>query len=188
MMGFPWLIFFWLMERSHAEPKIPSVLWRHSPPSLTVSISPFVSVKQRELLESGFNTFSEVKVSTADPMKQQIHVPCTVKYDLWSESYEILTTHKLSAKTFDHFAQTCLEFRLTDPGDLELIAEKGIELGVELSLLQVSPEQSQEIRNWLVKQQTGVVQSFFAQMLGDFDLNETVRIKMVVPPIRKVER
>ena len=51
-----------------------------------------------------------------------------------------------------------------------------------LVVKQTSPEEANDIKDWLVKQQSGVMQGLFSHMVGELMLNQTVVVAVEIAP------
>jgi hypothetical protein len=184
-----WVVFVslvgWLGASAFAETSAPP---RMSPikggTDWFIDVSTFVSKRQRELFESGLTTFSRLEVRKLNANgslegEPLVKMNCTARYDLWRESFEViqmLEQPKPSAsKDFAEFSKHCLQVKLE-----EAVVQKdgGVPHGLVASLFvdQVSVERAEKIREWLIKQQSGVMQSVFSHMLGDLKLSERVDV------------
>ena len=50
-----------------------------------------------------------------------------------------------------------------------------------LIVKQTSFDEAQKIKDWLVQQQSGVMQSLFSHMLGELSLNQTLAVRISIP-------
>jgi|GEM_PF-1938741 len=149
-----------------------------------IDVSAFTSKKQRELFESGLTTFSRLEVRKlgangsleGEPL---VKINCTARYDLWRESFEVIQMLEQpkpsTAKDFEEFGKHCLQVKLEESA---VQKDGGSPNGLVATLFvdQVSVERAAKIREWLIKQQSGVMQSVFSHMLGDLKLSERVDV------------
>lgn len=147
---------------------------------LSVSAGRELVENQKKLIFSGFPAYSLLDISYLADNKEYIVETrsCSARYDLWEEKIHILSIDGKEQQpaiqaSFDDYVSTCLKIdiaarRLKDQrGSLE---EEWL---ARLSLTQLSGDSSQKIRDWLVKQQSGIIKGLFSHMLGDLTLSET---------------
>jgi hypothetical protein len=157
---------------------------------LIVTVGDLITPSQREIVNSGFSTFSLLAISTKKISEQdslpEMRSICSVKYDTWEEKYQILKVEPSPSKTstvkdYKAWAEECLSFPLRDQATLRQLS-KGGTLHAVLQLRQSSQDEASRIKNWLVRQQSGFMQGLYAHMLGDFQFKGTVSITVNVPP------
>jgi len=156
-----------------------------------IPVGAMLTTKQQNVLNSGFTSVSQV--SLLAPVSRDDRTPvefsrvgCSVRYDTWEERYDVVvmeTTPKpLTIKSYDEFSQTCLTGHIIDGADVLKLAPSGGSLFVDLKVQQISPEQSEKIKKHLIRQQSALMQGLFAHMIGEINVNETIRIQVRVPP------
>lgn len=159
--------------------------------SLTVNVEPFLSSKQRGFVNSGFTTFSllELRTAPADPKNDTeafLKLGCTVRFDTWNERYDVAhlsdKPRNRLVKSFDRYSQLCLNAQITDNRLLEQWRRDGARLYATLLVDQISISKAEEIKEWLIRQQSGVLQGLFAHMLGELKLTERLDAPVQVPP------
>ena len=117
-------------------------------------------------------------------------VRCSVKFDAWEETYDVARldaapkTPRQSLKQFRRLWRHVPEGRDTRqprrhrrPGGAAaapLVRRTWV-------IKQTSIEEASKIKDWLVQQQSGVMQSLFSHMLGELTLNQTLKVRISVP-------
>jgi hypothetical protein len=158
--------------------------------SLTVSVSDLLTPAQRDIVNSGFSTFTLLAISTKKITDQEalpdMRVVCSVKYDTWEEKYQLIKvdpgpTQTSIANDYKSWADECLTYTLKTDAFLDRLNQGGTLNGI-LQIRQSSPDEASKIKNWLVRQQSGFMQGLYAHMLGDFQFRGTVRITITIPP------
>jgi hypothetical protein len=122
------------------------------------------------------------------PIRQ---VSCSVKFDAWQESFEVIkimdhpektSSEPVIVKDLDAFGELCLtadlEFEKTNKS---LVQQGGVFLATMI-VKQTSREETAKIKGWLIKQQSGVIQGLFSHMLGELTLQQKVHTELVIPP------
>lgn len=165
-----------------------------NPASLEIDVTPHLSERQRNLIQSGFTTFSLLEVRTSVPDAKTgdpepvFKLACTVRYDTWNERYDVahLTEQPQNrlVKNFDRYSQLCLTAHIRQADLVAPWREKGQRLHVTLLVDQISISKADEIKQWLIRQQSGVMQGIFAHMLGELKLTERVDAPVNVPPLK----
>ena len=154
--------------------------------TLVADLGKALTKKQLDTINSGFSTFSHLKVYfSADPDNHIIRKACTVKLDMWEERYVITVLAQkplfYTVKDLDTFRKLCLNVEIADTQLLNTLRSKDAELKAELILEQISPTQAKSIKDWLIKQQSVMMQRLFSHMLGELQLSETSIISLAVP-------
>jgi hypothetical protein len=172
--------------------------------SLFISVSDLLTPSQREIVNSGFSTFTLLTMSdqifpqkieaaglvdTSPTEKDSIpefRLACSVKFDTWEERYQLIRMDPAPVKNFmtkdyKSWANECLLFTITSPELLNQLANGG-SLIATLQIRQSSPDEGAKIKNWLVRQQSGFMQGLYAHMLGDFQFRGTIKVVVQVPP------
>lgn len=160
-------------------------------PQLKIHLEDQLSKKQVKLINSGFSTYSHLEIILPEGKfskeRTLFSVECTVKYDTWEEYYDIIKINKKvgleKAKSFKTFADSCLTAYLSEQTDLDYFIKNGGLLKASLKLDQIGADRADNIREWLIKQQSGVVKGLFSHMLGDLKLSEVIRITIQIPPL-----
>ncbi|MDQ3235564.1 MAG: hypothetical protein M3Q07_27460 [Pseudobdellovibrionaceae bacterium] len=158
--------------------------------SLRISLADSLTEQQKKLLYSGFSTFSHLEVRWLDNGARRSLVfisECTIKFDLWEEKFALL--HFLeqrkdnSLQSFEQYIDLCLQADISSQSNIAQIASQGARLEVRLDISQVSNEFAQDVRSWLIQQQSGVMRGLFSHMLGDLKLSESTQTVVVVSPL-----
>lgn len=169
---------------------------------ISVDLAPIIKDKQKSIVNGGFTTLSHASLRLLDDstrsfpeqddqtLKELARVRCSVKFDAWEESYELarLDDQPQTAivKSFDDYKKRCLtpSIRLNAlPQTLaQVLAKTGGTLAGWLIFKQTSKEEAAGIKNWLVEQQSGVMQSLFSHMLGELVLAQTSEAWIKVTP------
>lgn len=160
--------------------------------SLRINLAESLTEQQKKLLYSGFSTFSHLEVRWIDNDVRRTLVfisECTIKFDLWEEKFALLHFLELrkenSLKSFQQYTDLCLQADISNQSNIAQIANRGARLDVRLDISQVSNEFAQDVRSWLIQQQSGVMRGLFSHMLGDLKLSESTQTILVVPPLVK---
>jgi len=160
--------------------------------SLRINLAESLTEQQKKLLYSGFSTFSHLEVRWIDNDVRRTLVfisECTIKFDLWEEKFALLHFLELrkenSLKSFQQYTDLCLQADISSQSNIAQIASRGARLEVRLDISQVSNEFAQDVRSWLIQQQSGVMRGLFSHMLGDLKLSESTQTILVVPPFVK---
>lgn len=157
---------------------------------LVFALDKLLNEKQMELINSGFSTFSQLLVfENRDKQSKDetsYEISCTVKFDLWEEQYDLARLDKenpkaYSVKSFGEYSKLCLTSQMANPKSLERY-KKGTRLIARLNIDQISAAKASEIKEWLVRQQSGVMRGIFAHMLGNLELSESLIVEVEVPP------
>jgi hypothetical protein len=164
-------------------------------PSLRINLAGSLTDQQRKLLYSGFSTFSHLEVRWLDGNARRSLVfisECTIKFDLWEEKFELLhfleRRKENSLKSFQQYTDLCLQADISNQSNIAQMASQGARLEVRLDISQVSNEFAQDVRSWLIQQQSGVMRGLFSHMLGDLKLSESTQIVVVAPPLAAIEK
>lgn len=160
--------------------------------SLRINLAESLTEQQKKLLYSGFSTFSHLEVRWIDNDVRRTLIfisECTIKFDLWEEKFALLHFLELrkenSLKSFQQYTDLCLQADISSQSNIAQIASRGARLDVRLDISQVSNEFAQDVRSWLIQQQSGVMRGLFSHMLGDLKLSESTQTVLVVPPLVK---
>lgn len=158
--------------------------------SLRISVAESLTEQQKKLLYSGFPTFShlEVRWLDGDIRRSLVFISeCTVKFDLWDEKFQLLHFLELrkdnSLQSFQQYQDLCLLADIRSQSNLIHLAKQGARLEVRLEISQVSTEFAQDVRSWLIQQQSGVMRGLFSHMLGDLKLSESFQTEVLAPPL-----
>lgn len=171
----------WQMKGGHAQ--------------LVVPLGDALTPKQKSIIGGGFTTVSQLTLrqppagdGDADPDDMPLFygVRCSVKFDAWEETYDVARLDEQPrtavVKEFSAYGDLCLKAEITDTKRLSEYSKGGGTLAAFLIVKQTSVEEASKIKEWLVQQQSGVMQSLFSHMLGELTLNQTVRVKVSIPP------
>ena len=179
----------------HAKDKPVAVhraTWETSVAGLTLIIDAreLITPEQREIVNSGFSTFTLLGVSERQLRTEDAPIDmrliCRVKYDTWEEKYhttkiEPLPVGDFSGTSLQSWSNECLRYRVVNPALLRELKNGG-NLYAILQVRQSSPDEATKIKNWLVKQQSGFMQGLYAHMLGDLQIGGRTEILIEVPP------
>lgn len=183
-----------------APPTVPKAAWERSGNGfdLVIPLSSLLTNKQRSMIDGGFTTISDFTVAVYDGEPENIQetilwrVTCSVKFDAWDESYEVAefkaTAERTRAepvilKNFEDYGSRCLTARAPLSQRLLKASQQGEKIIGHFSVHQTSMEEGQRIKDWLVKQQSGLIQSLFKHMLGELAIHQTLNVKISVPPL-----
>jgi hypothetical protein len=167
--------------------------WKEMPSGerqLLVDIIPHITQRQRDLIESGFSTFSQLEIrvlgSDGTLSEQRVaKINCTAKFDLWQEIFEIVRIDEnpkaITAKSYQDYARECFQPNFVDSAMLKELAQNGGRLVASLFVDQISADKDEKIREWLIRQQSGVMQGLFSHMLGDLKLSQRIDVVIDVP-------
>lgn len=162
--------------------------------ALVVPLSGALNQKQRNMIDGGFTTVSQLTLrlpigqgdeDEVDNLPVFYSLRCSVKFDAWEETYDAVRyddqPRQELVKVYDEYGEMCLKAEL---GGANLIARMGPSGGLiiaDLVVKQTSQDEAAKIKDWLIQQQSGVMQSLFSHMLGELSLNQTVRVRVIVP-------
>ena len=157
---------------------------------LAIALTEQLSKRQKDLINSGFSTHSELEIKSVSKSDNSEVVitssQCTVKFDTWEEIYDIARVDKdfatLTAKSFDSYAANCLTAQLPASQAIGLTMDSSRFLRATLKVNQITTEKAAKIREWLIKQQSGVMQGLFSHMLGELQLFESITVAVHIPP------
>jgi hypothetical protein len=159
-------------------------------PSLRINLADSLTNQQKKLLRSGFSTFSHLEVRWLNNGARRSLVfisECTIKFDLWEEKFELLhfleSRKENSLQSFQQYTDLCLHADINSQSNITQFASQGARLEVRLDVSQVSNEFAQDVRSWLIQQQSGVMRGLFSHMLGDLKLSESTQTVLVIPPL-----
>lgn len=160
-------------------------------PAIHIDITTLLSQEQREIVRSGFTTFTLFSVSEKKTKDQNLsgdyRVVCKVKYDTWEERYtttkiEPLPVGSFSGNSLDSWSRECLQQTIVDTKMSKNLSNGGQLFGT-LIIRQSSLDESAKIKEWLVKQQSGLMQGLYSHMLGDMQLGGRLDMVIDIPPI-----
>lgn len=159
--------------------------------SLRINLTESLTEQQKKLIYSGFSTFShlEVRWLDGDVRRSLVFISeCTIKFDPWEEKFELLhfleRRKENSLQSFQQYTDLCLQADISSQSNLAHIANQGARLEVRLDISQVSNEFAQDVRGWLIQQQSGVMRGLFSHMLGDLKLSESTQTELIAPPLK----
>lgn len=170
-----------------------SASWDFGSPSvmLVIDISDVLSSEQKDIVNSGFSTFTILGVTEQklkpEESAQKLRLVCRVKYDTWEERYQTTRLEPLPVRTFispnlQSWGQECLKYRIP-VSELATPMKQGGKLFATLQVRQSSPDEALKIKNWLVNQQSGFMQGLYSHMLGDLQLGSRTDITIDVPKL-----
>ncbi len=151
--------------------------------SYEIRVDKNLNKNQLTLINFGFSTASKLLIL---PLEGNSQTPlyqnsCVVKFDTWEEEYEYTSfsqtpVPRTSKNIADYFTK-CFGAKL-DPTKMSSTSGK---LLVILTIKQISESQSQQIKQWLIRQQSGVIQGLFSHMLGELKMEESVSFEVALP-------
>lgn len=160
---------------------------------MNLSLAELLTPKQRQMIEGGFTTFSQLSFFAVDGQgridrdQEVFQIRCSVKYDAWEEEFDVV---KMSSKpqtkllrSFDTYAELCLQGWLSQTVMTDAALGPSSGLVAELSVIQTSIEEEKKIKEWLISQQSGVMQTLFSHMLGELSLHQKLTVKLTIPDI-----
>ncbi len=122
------------------------------------------------------------------PLRQ---VSCSVKFDAWQESFEVIklmdhpektSSEAVIVKDLDAFGELCLTAEVEFNHSNQTLLQQGGVLLATMIVRQTSQEETAKIKGWLIKQQSGVIQGLFSHMLGELTLQQKVHTELLIPP------
>jgi hypothetical protein len=156
---------------------------------ILINLGSVINKKQRTLLNSGFSTFSQLIISYDSDGGTPIElfrVACTVKMDAWDEIYELarLDERPQTAvlRDFKNYINLCLTAEIVSQSALSKLAVGDGSLHAKVQIEQISADQAKKIKEWLIQQQTGVMQGLFSHMLQEITTSESIEIDVPVGP------
>jgi len=160
--------------------------------TLSVPLTEQLSAKQKSLIESGFSTYSQLLIrqpatkGSASKEAQEIYrLTCSVKFDAWEERYDVVRLDGLPeaaiVKESSDYAELCLTARLEDAARLAPL-RAGMSVIATLFVQQASQEEAKRVKEWLIQQQSGVIQGLFSHMLRELTLSERIDVLVKIPP------
>ena len=151
-----------------------------------IKIADHLTPQQKKLIYSGFTTYSNLRVRLRYPDGHATLAflsECTVSFDLWEEKFQLTgfleNRVSKSLRTFDEYADTCLKARIGNINNINELYNTTLEVRLEIS--QVSQDFANDVRQWLIQQQSGVMRGLFAHMLGELKLSESLEL-VIKPP------
>lgn len=161
--------------------------------TVVAPLSEALTQKQRSMINGGFTTVSQLSLrlpslsggdtATTTPFYS---VRCTVKFDAWEETYDVarLDDQPRTAlvKELGAYGDLCLKAEIDEGGVLGRLIESGGTVYAYLAVKQTSAQEASRIKDWLIQQQSGVMQSLFSHMLGELTLSQTLVVRISVPP------
>lgn len=165
--------------------------------SLRVPLTSMLTAKQREMIDGGFTTMSQFDI-LVESKDERIDEPllwsssCTVKFDAWDESYEVTRYHPSREnpksdsaifRKFRDYGDFCLTAVMPLSDTMVKVVAKGQKLIGRLTVQQMSAEEGARIKEWLVRQQSGLMQSLFKHMLGELALHQSLAVSITIPPV-----
>jgi hypothetical protein len=164
-------------------------------PEVVLNFDNALSEKQRSMIEGGFTTVSQLTLKlpiTPEDEESAADLPvayslrCSVKFDAWEETYDAARLddqpRTTVLRTYPEYGELCLTAALATPNVVARIGPAGGVVLAYLVVKQTSQEEAGRIKDWLVQQQSGVMQSLFSHMLGELALSQTTRVRVEIPP------
>ena len=171
----------------------------HGHAELSIALGEALAPKQRTIIGGGFTTLTQLTITTlstsrqgdgadrdgAVPPPQIAALSCSVTYDAWEETYSVTTLDDeqpttRTLKTYADLADLCLTARIAAPDRLVQLRGGGVVRGT-LTVRQTSPEEATRIKQWLVRQQSSLLQGLFSHMLGELSLSQALELTIDVP-------
>ena len=153
---------------------------------LIIDPSPFLTSKQKKLIFSGLPAYSSAILLTdnGDELLSVKKTNCAVQYDLWDEKIKLLYSKGTPSRTLKdvhEYYNLCLSFRLKKSPQVGALLANTKGLKLRLSLTQISGQTTEQIKEWLVDQQSSVLKGLFSHMLGDLKLEESQILNVDLP-------
>lgn len=170
-----------------------SIKWIYDPTrsekELEIDFSAILNKQQLKTINSGFSTYSLVNLNYVYRKNEQpidlVTRSCTVRLDTWEEIYDIAKLDAPSAlknsKDLGTYYNLCLKIKIIDQKFLEIFTRNGGKLSATLQIEQISASQSGKIKEWLINQQSGVIQGLFAHMLGKLTKKDVLKLQIKIP-------
>lgn len=156
-----------------------------------IPVGEFLSAKQRNVIDSGFTTLTQLSLLAATSKDDRTLVEfkkhgCSLKFDTWEERYDVTIVATKprplqQVKTFAELSDHCLTGDISDPTDIASLRTKGGTLLLEFRVQQISQDQADSIKKYLISQQSSLMQGLFAHMIGELSLNDQFRVQVRVP-------
>ena len=149
----------------------------------------YIPKDQIDIIQSGFSTFTRIEANL--PKKDATYAPlhnmdCTAIYDTWDEVFDVvkLSPNQRSKKTnsLKDYGNFCLKYLIPLSSSIKSLIGTKQKLPATVLIEQISEKQSDNIRNWLVQQQSPLIQNLFSHMLGKFKLEKQLRFAIRLPP------
>ncbi|MEZ4741411.1 MAG: hypothetical protein R3B45_03030 [Bdellovibrionota bacterium] len=185
------LTFSQVSEQESSESKAGSVQWVLQDPvdKLVIKLGGILTHKQITLLNSGFATSSQLVAGYIGESGQPIElfrVACTVTFNDWEEVFELVKIgdklQRFVVDSFQKYIDLCLSAEIVSQAALARLANDGGELIAQIKVEQISSSQAGKLKDWLIKQQSGVMQGLFSHMLNELKLSEDLKLSVKVPP------
>lgn len=178
--AFVFCLFFFSFE---AWPNL-NVSWMSTaefPMVLSVRVFPAITPRQKQILESGFTTFSQVSLTTKGGEKPIASKSCTARFDVWEDKIEF-TVHGVDKemrklRSILEYSEACLQLIVPK----NLLPQDAKELDLLLRFDQISDSQAEQIKKWIIENQSSVVDGLFRHMLGDLKLSEERKLLFSLP-------
>ena len=158
---------------------------------LVIPFSDALTDKQKNMITGGFTTVSQLSVrlpgyNTGSQPGVIFNSQCSVKFDAWEETYDIVRVQSENpkpfvSKDFTEYADACLTGDIRNTSIIKRFETQSGYLQAQLTVKQTSAEEALKIKDWLIQQQSGVMQSLFSHMLGDISLHQTHVVNIKVP-------
>ncbi|SMF71207.1 hypothetical protein [Pseudobacteriovorax antillogorgiicola] len=157
--------------------------------NLLIDPSPYLTAKQKKLIYSGLPAYSSVALVLGGKHQDYVlkSMSCAIQYDLWDEKIVLLYTGDGSPrplKSIDDYYRICVAFRLKASAQITSLLSTAQTLKIKMSFTQISGETTEEIKEWLVGQQSSVLKGLFSHMLGDLKMEESLELPVHLPKKR----
>jgi hypothetical protein len=160
--------------------------------ALEISVRDQITKKQKSIITGGFTTLSQLSLKLQNPNGGAVStepffvISCSVKYDAWEEYFDVAviadTPKTALLKSFDEYAALCLHAELLEAEVLKKFAPSGGTVVAELAVKQTSIREANQIKDELIKSQSGIMQQLFAHMLGELVLSQSLSVRVSIPP------
>ncbi len=186
---FPWVLSCLLTTSLFAQYKTIQGKWTkiNGQQFISASFLKHIPKDQIDIIQSGFSTFTRIE---ANLPKGESYVPlhfmdCTAIYDTWDEFFDVV---KLSPKqkskkvnSLNKYGDFCLQYLIPLSSAIKPLIGTNSKLPATVLIEQISEKQSDNIRNWLVQQQSPLIQNLFSHMLGKFKLEKQLKFAILLP-------
>jgi hypothetical protein len=106
--------------------------------------------------------------------------------DAWDEIYELARLDERPqtavVRDFKKYVDLCLTAEVVSQSALAKLAPGDGSLHAKVQIEQISVDQAKKIKEWLIQQQSGVMQGLFSHMLQEITLSESIEIDIPVGP------
>ena len=155
---------------------------------ISASFLEYIPKDQIDIIQSGFSTFTRITANL--PKKDATYVSlhnmdCTAIYDTWDEVFDVAKlspvqrTKKINS--LKNYGKFCLRYLIPLSSAIKPLIGTQQKLPATVLIEQISEKQSDNIRNWLVQQQSPLIQNLFSHMLGKFKLEKQLKFAIRLP-------